>query len=140
MFECFTTLLITSPTHHIWAFNTSPELPHTLFSDIKKNPSFQALLVEAHPSSGTDTKGKGRIGVDEVKNTFFWMCSYLLSVVDSEGANNASGLGFPEVLAKTVNFCFAEMQHNSLAVSARTAAAEAGSEVRQECNKALTRR
>jgi hypothetical protein len=38
-------------------------------------------------------------------------------------------LGFSEALAKVINFCFAEMQHDRLQPQARAAAAEAGCEV-----------
>jgi len=126
VFDCFTALLSLSPTRHIWAFDASPELPHTLFSDIKKNSSFQALVINAHPSSGNDPKGKGKAGT---ANSLEWVTNYLLSVVDGQEEGSTASSGFSEALAKVINFCFAEMQHNSLNVAARAAAAEAGCEV-----------
>jgi senataxin len=62
-------------------------------------------------------------------NSLDWITNYLLSTVDAEEKDAAPVRGFSEALAKAINFCFTEMQHDSLSVSARTAAAEAGCRV-----------
>jgi senataxin len=127
VFKCFTNLLSISPTHHIWAFNTSPELPHTLFSDIKRNTAFQAIVLEAHPTSIVD--GKRPETLDTSATPLLWIVDYLVSAVDSEKENSTVVRGFSEALAKAINFCFSDMQHESLKVPARAAAAEAGCQV-----------
>ncbi|WOO78940.1 Helicase sen1 [Vanrija pseudolonga] len=123
MFQCFTRLLSVSPTHHIWAFDTTPELPHTLFSDIKKNKSFQKLLM-GDASVDASAKGKEKERSDNPLN---WLGDYLLSVADAQKTDStANSKGFSEVLAKIAGFCFVEAQHERLPVSTRSLAAEAG--------------
>lgn len=122
--ELFISILRISPTHHVWAFDTSPELPHTLFSEIKHNSSFQALVATAQPSN---PKGKGKEGAIDASPLGF-ITAFLVSVLDAQRAKESSG--FSEALAKAMNYCFAEMQHDRLDVPVRAAAAEAGFKVR----------
>ncbi|BEI80229.1 hypothetical protein CcaverHIS002_0107580 [Cutaneotrichosporon cavernicola] len=118
--ELFTSLLIMSPTHHAWAFDTSPELPHTLFSEIKRNSSFDALVADTRPSN---PKGKSREGAEEAGPLAF-ITPFLLSVLDAQ--RTKEGSGFSEALAKVMGYCFAEMQHDRLDIQVRAAVAEAG--------------
>lgn len=124
--QLFTSILRLSPTQHIWAFDTSPELPHTLFSEIKHNSSFETLVATAQPSN---PKGKDKEGADESSPLAF-VTPFLVSVLDTQRAKEGSG--FSEALAKVMNYCFAEMQHDRLDVSVRAAAAEAGFKVSLE--------
>jgi senataxin len=126
----FTSLLGQSPNHHIWTFDTSPELPHTLFSDIKNNPSFQSLLESTY---GPDIAESGD------KDLLSWISDYLVSLVGSSstevqklsvGGKEASGFG--EALAKVASFCFSEMQHTRLDPSLRAAVANQGIKVSSE--------
>lgn len=121
--ELFTTILRLSPTHHVWAYDTSPELPHTLFSEIKHNSSFHSLVATSQPSK---PKGKGKDGADDASPLAF-ITPFLVSVLDAQRAKETSG--FSEALAKVMNYCFAEMQHDRLEVTVRAANAEAGLKV-----------
>ncbi|CAK9786073.1 hypothetical protein CC85DRAFT_326715 [Cutaneotrichosporon oleaginosum] len=118
--ELFTSILRISPTRHAWAFDTSPELPHTLFSDIKRNASFDALVADARPSN---PKGKDKEGTEDTGPLSF-ITPFLVSVLDAQKAKEGSG--FSEALAKVMNYCFAEMQHDRLEVQVRAAVAESG--------------
>jgi len=142
--SCLASLLQFSPTRHIWSFDSSPELPHTLFSEIKNNHSFQNMLVDrfepaitealASPPSaiaGHDEKGKRK--VDGVENPFAWVSPFLLSLVEpeQERANSSSSdTGFPEGLAQAASFCLQDLQHERFAAELRAAAAQAIFEVR----------
>jgi senataxin len=133
--ECFSTLLHLSPTDDIWAFDTSPDLPHTLFSEIKNNPSFQTLLESQNAPAKTETpsspaKGKSK---DEGEGALSWITPFLKSLIGGtagvEAADSSGGGGFGEALAKVMNFCFLEMQHTRLGGEVRAAAAHAGFQV-----------
>ncbi|EIW69108.1 hypothetical protein TREMEDRAFT_31469 [Tremella mesenterica DSM 1558] len=124
----FQVLLHISPTHHIWSFDVSPELPHTLFSEIKNNPSFRTSLENSCPSSPAETNehhGKGK-GTTTCRS-LTWIEDFLLSLRDAKTASGkSSNTGFGESLAKAMNFCFSEMQHTRYPPSLRAAAAECG--------------
>jgi senataxin len=119
----------------VWTFDNSPELPHTLFSEIKDNPSYIALL-ESHyqsapPPSETDTrKGKGK--ENRTTDALNWMTDFLVSLVEPGSKTTESA--FPEALAKVMHFCFAEMQHEQFDQRLRAAAAETGFKVSYQCN------
>jgi senataxin len=123
--ELFTSLLRMSPTRHAWAFDTSPELPHTLFSEIKRNSSFDALVADTRPSN---PKGKGKEGAED-EGPLGFITPFLLSVLDAQKAKEGSG--FSEALAKVMSYCFAEMQHDRIDVQVRAAVAETGFKVRK---------
>lgn len=123
----FQTLLHLSPTHHIWAFDTSPELPHTLFSEIKNNRLFKDLVDNYQPKAvNGDYKGKGKAD-DDQSNPLIWINGFLLSVLDTPNAK--TGAAFPEALAKVMSYCLSEMQHDRLDASTHILAAEAGCKV-----------
>lgn len=120
----FTTLLHRSPTSSIWAFDTSPELPHTLFSEIKNNRLFKELLAEYRPLPDQGSKGKGKAEGDEPTGPLGWINDFLLSVLSK--SNASSGSAFPEALAKVMSFCLSEMQHDRIDSVQHGVAAEAG--------------
>ena len=131
VFACFIALLKQNSTHHIWDFDMSPELPHTLFSEVKSNPSFQNLLQ----SSCKDTSMAQRQSSSDHDVTS-WMTDYLVSLTEVETtaqtaptAGNKPVSGFGEALAKVSNFCFSEMQHARLDAGVRAAVARAGIDV-----------
>ncbi|WVQ62978.1 uncharacterized protein L199_001127 [Kwoniella botswanensis] len=153
LLSCFSTLLEISPNRHIWSFDPSPELPHTLFSEIRSNPAFQVLL-ERHYSDVPDTvdltvndaftridKGKGK--KKESNGPIDWTSDFLVSLVDAEKTSatmkdEQKPGGFSEALAITMNFAFQEMQHTRLSGGLRAAAASAGCEALMKVYQALS--
>jgi senataxin len=142
---CFTLLLSACPTQRLWTFDTSPELPHTLFSQIKDNKSFQQLVTKHYESSSASNpatpidengfsyqaKGKGKEASTE--SPLSWISDMLRSLVPAQtkekNPRTANELPLPQALAKVMNFCFAEMQHESWVIEAKAAAAQCGFEV-----------
>lgn len=128
IFGAFTTILRVSPTKHMWTFDSTPELPHTLFSDIKKNSAFRDLVLAAQPVPVVDTsKGKMKEAVSETPSALAWITNYLLSVNDVQSKDGNSG--FSEALARMMSFCFSEAQNEPFESVARAAAAQAGCSV-----------
>jgi senataxin len=140
--SCFALLLSLSPTHHIWSFDPSPELPHTLFSDIKNNPAFHALLLDLYKASPnsipslphitTDTYDKGKRKQDVKAEPLLWIVDFLLSTAEVEAgasARMANDHGFGEALANVMTFCFVQMQHGRFTGDLRAAAAHTGFKV-----------
>ncbi|WVQ73855.1 hypothetical protein IAR50_003436 [Cryptococcus sp. DSM 104548] len=136
---CFHSLLHLTPTHHIWTFDTSPDLPHTLLSELRSNPALQNILethfkaevVENEDARRSPTdKGKGKERQD---GPLDWMGDFLLSVLDSDkntsrpakGSLGTSG-AFTEALAIAMNMVFQEFQHPRLSHDLRASAACAG--------------
>ncbi|OCF45032.1 senataxin [Kwoniella heveanensis CBS 569] len=154
--SAFTTLLSTSPNRHIWSFDTSPELPHTLFSQLRSNSEFQNLLHDCYKSQHDvidfteDDEiihlDKGKMRAEAGKGPLDWIGDFLLSLIDvethatlgSEGKEAKTGSGFGEALAAATNFTFQEMQHSRLPGSLRAAAAVAGFEALQTAHQALS--
>lgn len=145
--SCLATLLHISPTRYIWSFDTSPDLPHTLISELRTNPAFHELLETRYPSpldseadghnahGNGSNKSKGRRKPDT--NPLDWLGDYLLSVADTEkglvtqvGEEKGSGMAFAEALAVATNMVFQELQHGRLSNELRATAASAGFEVR----------
>nr|XP_019012419.1 senataxin [Kwoniella pini CBS 10737]OCF51200.1 senataxin [Kwoniella pini CBS 10737] len=141
--SCFSTLLNICPNQHIWSFDTSPDRPHTLFSEIRSNPAFQYLIETRYQDSPADMnailpewsekldKGKGKSS--ESSESLDWIRNFLVSLVDLEKGDivitdGKKTSGFSEALALAMNFTFQEMQHTRLAGSLRAAAATAGFE------------
>ncbi|KAK4689196.1 senataxin, partial [Tremellales sp. Uapishka_1] len=136
--ECFAALLALSPSRHIWSFDSSADFPHTLFSEIRKNPSFLALLVECYPSiadpldsgslSDTSISSKGKEKEINRTGPISWVTNFLLSLVDLETGDPTkdNALGFAEALAKIIHCCFKELQHVRFTGESRAAAASAG--------------
>lgn len=128
IFDAFTRLLQISPTKHVWTFDSTPELPHTLFSDIKKNPAFRDVVLAAHPvPSAYDSKSKIKDAALETPSALAWITDYLLSVNDLQSKEGSSG--FSEALARVMSFCFSEAQNEPFEAHARAAAAQAGCKV-----------
>lgn len=112
IFQCFGELLQVCPNEHIWSFDTSPELPHTLFASIKNNPSFIKLLEWG------EKRGEA---LQSIK-------PYLLSLLGSaKGDSDKSAFG--ETLAKAANWTFSEMQHSRVDGRLRADVSRAGFEV-----------
>lgn len=131
IFEAFTTILRISPTKHVWTFDSTPELPHTLFSDIKKNPAFRDMVLAAQPAPAADTsKGKMKEISSDAPSALAWITNYLLSVNDVQSKDGSSG--FSEALARVMSFCFSEAQNEPFETAARAAAAQAGCNVSLE--------
>jgi senataxin len=109
----------------------SPELPHTLFSDIKSNPSFIRLLEDSSsfPSAVTTTKGKGKEG--HSGGPLAWLSSFMVSLCPAKDTSGSSpkDSGFGEALAKILAFCYQDMQHGRFEQETRAAAATAGNTV-----------
>jgi senataxin len=119
----------------------SPELPHTLFSEIKDNRAFQNLFTSYYegtssllpPTPPSDdggshlAKGKGKQVSDEAP--FSWVSNFLRSLVAEKTKDPPAESPLPQALAKVMNFCFAEMQHEGWTVEAKAAAAQCGFEV-----------
>ncbi|OXB33487.1 senataxin [Cryptococcus neoformans] len=153
--SCLASLLHTSPTRHIWSFDTSPDLPHTLISELRTNPAFHELLetrypapldseADGHDASGNGSnKSKGRRKPDT--NPLDWLGDYLLSVADTEkelitqvGEEKGSGMAFAEALAVATNMVFQELQHDRLSNELRATAAFAGFEAILRVYQTLT--
>ncbi|WVF66821.1 hypothetical protein IAT40_001563 [Kwoniella sp. CBS 6097] len=151
----FTTLLTISPDRHIWTFDTSPELPHTLFSQLRSNAAFQSLLetrykpqhdvidfTEVDEAVQVD---KGKMKVEDDNGPLDWIGNFLLSLIDVEaqvtgetdGKDGKAGSGFSEALAIATNFTFQELQHSRLPGTLRAAAAAAGVEALQKAHRTL---
>jgi senataxin len=134
-------LLSACPSQTLWSFDTSPELPHTLFSEIKDNASFQQVILQRYQRTATSSptpdeshrsdKGKGK-EVDP-ENPLSWISGFLWSLMPAKGEKSKSvgkEAALPQALAKVMNFCFAEMQHERLPVEVKAAAAQCGFDVR----------
>lgn len=112
----------------MWTFDSTPELPHTLFSDIKKNAAFRDMVLSAQPVPVADTsKGKMKEIALDTPSALAWITSYLLSVNDVQDKEGSSG--FSEALARVMSFCFAEAQNEPFESHARAATAQAGCSV-----------
>ena len=138
MLEVLALLLHIAPTRLFWTFDTSPELPHALFSDIKSNPSFLSLCENNSrlptTSSFSDHVGhpeKGKAKAGEEMNPFGWLTDFLTSLVSDHDLTQGRTVdtGFGEALARTMGDCFQELQHARYSVQIRTAAAQAGFKV-----------
>jgi senataxin len=136
--NCFALLLSTCPSPVMWTFDTSPDLPHTLFSEIKDNASFQKVITEHYqsfsppsPQEGTITKSKGKGKEIDSDNPMSWISDFLRSLVPLKGERRKSGkeMALPQALAKAMNFCFAEMQHERVSVEVMAASAQCGFDV-----------
>lgn len=145
--SCLASLLRTSPTRHIWSFDTSPDLPHTLISELRTNPAFHELLETCYPApldseaddhgAPRNSSGKSKELRKPDKNPLDWLGDYLLSVADTEkrmitqtGEEKGSGMAFAEALAVVTNMVYQELQHSRLSNELRATAASAGFEVR----------
>jgi senataxin len=136
--NCFALLLSTCPSPVMWTFDTSPELPHTLFSEIKDNASFQQVITQHYQSSsppppqdGTISMSKGKGKECDSDNPMTWISDFLRSLVPLKGERRKSGkeMALPQALAKAMNFCFAEMQHERVSVEVKAASAQCGFDV-----------
>ncbi|WWD16760.1 hypothetical protein CI109_101192 [Kwoniella shandongensis] len=150
--SCFATILQASPTRHVWSHDTSPELPHTLLSEVRNNPALQVLLEERYrdqpmvldlTEADTTVVDKGKGKRKEADGPLDWIGDFLLSLVDAErsitsSADKAVGSGFAEALAVATNFVFQEMQHGRLTGTLRAAAALAGFEALMRLHDTLT--
>lgn len=132
---CFSFILRLTPTSAMWEFDPTPELPHTLFSEIKNNPSYQSLLSHRYPDDNasstaeSEKSGKGKEKEESIDSPLGWITNFLISLIDSpQGAKESA---FPEALARVMVFCFAEMQHERLNDRLRAAAAKVGFDVSQ---------
>lgn len=139
LLQCFAQILRLSPTSAIWTFDTSPELPHTIFSEIKDNPAFLKLLdsrysQDSSPTIADERKGKGK--QSDQQGPLSWITDFLVSLTSSTASTKESA--FPETLAKAMHFCFAEMQHERLSQRLRAAAADVGFKVRAKRATNLT--
>lgn len=142
--NCFALLLSSCPSPLLWSFDSSTELPHTLFSEIKDSSSFQDMITVYYNKQlhvdlltpGPETadsffrKGKGKESDSETPLS--WITNFLRSLVPAsdEQKLKATESPFPQALAKVMNYCFAEMQHERLSTEVRAAAAQCGFEVR----------
>jgi len=138
--NCFSLLLSTCPSPVMWTFDTSPDLPHTLFSEIKDNASFQQVITEHYQSSPSSPPQDGTLSISKGKGKEFdsdhpmsWISDFLRSLVPLKGERRKSGkeMALPQALAKAMNFCFAEMQHERVSVEVKAASAECGFDVSQ---------
>lgn len=121
-------MLRISPTKHVWTFDSTPELPHTLFSDVKKNSAFRDMVLAAQPVPvADDSKGKMKEAAFDTPSALSWITNYLLSVNDVQSKDGSSG--FSEALARVMSFCFSEAQNEPFETSARAATAQAGCSV-----------
>jgi len=75
------------------------------------------------------SKGKGKEVNSE--NPLSWISDFLRSLVPVKGEKRKSSkdLALPQALAKVMNFCFAEMQHERVSVEVKAATAQCGFEV-----------
>ncbi|WVQ83579.1 hypothetical protein IAT38_005720 [Cryptococcus sp. DSM 104549] len=152
--SCFSAILRASPTRHIWSFDSSPELPHTLLSELRINPALQTLLDSRYPTvlesdevimeDARQDKGKGK--KKESDGPLDWLGDYLISLVDAEKnsgettnrRDSSLGAGMPEALAVGMNMMFQELQHVRLSSEMRAAAALAGFEALTRVHQSLT--
>lgn len=133
----FAELLAISPTRHIWLHDMSPDLPPTLFSEIKTNPSFMRLLEAGYPPldtpeiSGTG-KGKEKTAGGE---PLAWLEKMLVSLTDVTTARSPSAdlvgvkSGFGETMARIMVFLFSELQHGSHSPQLSAIAAQTGCDI-----------
>lgn len=132
LLDIFALLLSTSPNRSFWHFDDSPELPHTLFSDIKNNPSFSTLL-ESRYLTGSDIEiieDKGKSTRLASAEPFIWIKDFLLSLLpESNSRSRQQETGFNEALARVLGDCFQDWQHDRLPPALRAAAAHAGLKV-----------
>ena len=136
--NCFSLLLSTCPSPVMWTFDTSPDLPHTVFSEIKDNASFHKVIIEHYqpssppsPQEGTISISKGKGRESNSENPMSWISDFLRSLVPLKGERRKSGkeMALPQALAKAMNFCFAEMQHERVSVQVKAASAQCGFDV-----------
>ncbi|KAK8861338.1 hypothetical protein IAR55_002157 [Kwoniella newhampshirensis] len=149
--SCFAAVLQISPTRHIWSYDNSPDLPHTLLSELRNNPALQRLLEDRYLADLSATnlsrteglaqsdKEKGK--KKELDGPLDWISDFLLSLVDTEQeipvTDKSSTSGFAEALAVATNFTFQELQHGRLSGELRAAAAFAGFEALTRVHHAL---
>ncbi|WWC59973.1 uncharacterized protein I303_102536 [Kwoniella dejecticola CBS 10117] len=149
---CFSNLLCVCKNRHIWSFDASPDIPHTLFSELRSNPAFEKLLESRYQDdkgepgtlhterNGNIDKGKGP--ERRSAGPLDWISDFLVSLVDVENSDivitdGKKTSGFAEALAIAINFTFQEMQHSRLAESLRAAAATTGLESLMQVHEAL---
>jgi senataxin len=134
-------MLSACPKPTVWTFDTSPELPHTLFSEIKDNASFQDVVIayyqdraaavpmDVDDSSSAATKGKGKDA--DAETPLSWVSDFLRSLVPRKEQTNKREResALPQALAKAMSFCFAEMQHERLSENVKAASAKCGFDV-----------
>lgn len=127
----FARLLSTVRTRSFWAFDPSPDLPHTLLSDIKGNPSFQAMLETTYAEEAGGVVDKGTQKEGQLADPLAWITPFLVSLVSptSEESPTIVNTGFAEALARVASTCFADWQHARYGPSFRAAAAKSGLDV-----------
>ncbi|WVN90408.1 uncharacterized protein L203_105644 [Cryptococcus depauperatus CBS 7841] len=145
VFSCFASLLCASPTRHVWLFDPSPELPHTLLSELRANPTFQTFLGDQyfnvfHPDKPAINTVELRFQKDKVDNKRYvsslnWLGGFILSVMDMEqsracqsGESRNVGFAFAATLAVAMNMVFQELQHTRLSSNLRSTASRFGFE------------
>ena len=93
---------------------------------------FPAAPLSPPPESADSffRKGKGKDMDNETPLS--WIKHFLRSLVPapSDKKSKATESPFPQALAKVMNYCFAEMQHERLSIEIKAAAARCGFEVR----------
>ncbi|WVR04068.1 hypothetical protein IAU60_001067 [Kwoniella sp. DSM 27419] len=140
--SCFATVLRTTPNRSVWSFDPSPELPRTIFSELRSNRAFESLLARTYNGTAeNDVADDGnkpvhlRHGKEKqtALNHLDWIGNFLVSLADVETVNPSpaasgvkEGSGFSETLATVALFTFAEMQHSRFSGALRAAAATAG--------------
>lgn len=140
LLEVFSLLLSACPNRSFWTFDTSPELPHTLASDIRNNASFRAMLDAAYGESAGrlsppfigNNDGKGKEKRESGVSPFSWISDFLLSLVTVSSPKNPNATedsGFSEAAARIMGDLLQDLQHERFDAKLRAAAAQAGLDV-----------
>ena len=118
-------LLRACPKRSFWSFDASAELPSTLFSDVKSNPSFEKILLERY---GTDASALATAASDSTP--LAWVGDFVISLLDHDesSSNSHPDSGFGETLAKVMGECLGVLQRDRYNEPLRAAAAKAGFE------------
>lgn len=86
------------------------------------------------PQAVSLSVSKGKEKEVDSESPMSWISDFLRSLVPVKGERRKSGkeLALPQALAKAMNFCFAEMQHERVSVEVKAAAAQCGFEVSRD--------